>query len=95
VGTTPGFPIKRETLREESQLGGWACPAWPLRVFPMTQDVVLEAPVEVLLFREDVIDDARQLEGDQGARDPDRLLAALALKNARISGLYCTARMLA
>jgi len=72
-----GLPNQARDPRAGSQLGGWACPAWPLRVFSMTQDPAFELPVEVLLRGEDVIDDARQLERDQGAGDADRLLAGL------------------
>ncbi len=43
----------------------------------MTQRSTLELPVEVLVRRKDVIDDASQLERDQRARDPDRFLASL------------------
>ncbi|MGH7615518.1 MAG: hypothetical protein ACREMW_15925 [Gemmatimonadales bacterium] len=52
----------------------------------MTQDPVLELPVEIFLLGEHVIDDARQLERDERARDLDRLRRAFALKKARISG---------
>ncbi len=48
----------------------------------MTQRSTLELPIEVLVRREDVIDDARQLERDQRARDPDRFLAGLGFEES-------------
>ena len=41
----------------------------------MTQDPAFELPVEILVHGEDVVDDACQLERDEGAGDADRLLA--------------------
>ena len=55
--------------REGTQLDGWACPAWPLGVLATTERAVLEAPVEGLLLGQYVIDDACELQGDQGARE--------------------------
>ncbi len=67
----------RVTRMRSSQLGGWACPAWPLRLFPPSEGGVLEPAVEVLLGMEHLVDDAREFEGDQGARDLARFLAGL------------------
>jgi hypothetical protein len=49
-------------------------------VLAATERAALEAPVELLLLAEHLIDDARQLQGHQRARDPDRLLAGLGLE---------------
>jgi hypothetical protein len=46
----------------------------------MTERALLELPVERFLFREHLIDDARELEGDERARDPNRLAPGLGLE---------------
>jgi len=49
-------------------------------VFPTTEWAILELPVERFLFREYLIDHARQLEGHERAGDPDRLAPGLGLE---------------
>ena len=55
-----------------SQLDGWACQAWPLRLFGSAQRFVFEVLVEVIAGFEDLIDNACDLQGDESAGDLDR-----------------------
>src|SRR5688500_8155805 len=71
---SPNHRRRRCTLSgERLQLGGGAGQAWPLRLLRATQRLALERAVEGLLLREHVVDDARELLGDEGARDRRRL----------------------
>ena len=49
-------------------------------MFPTTERAVLELPVEFLLRREYLIDDAGELERHQRAGDPERLAPGLGLE---------------
>ncbi len=60
-----------------SQLGGWACQARPLRLFPAAELLVLESTVEVLVVLEHLVDDTSDLERHESTGDSDRLSSDL------------------
>ncbi len=78
-----------------SQLGGWACQAWPLQLFPSTQRLVFELPVEVVTSCEDLIHDACDFHGDEGAGNLDRFASRLGFEEGADLGIVFTARMAA
>ena len=70
-----------------SQLGGWACQARPLRLFRSAQRFVFKALVERVTGFEDVIDDAGDLESDEGAGDFDVLASGFGFEEGANLGI--------
>ena len=70
-----------------SQLDGWACQARPLRLFRSAQRFVFDASVEVVASFEDLIDDACDLQRDEGAGDLDGFASRLGFEEGADLGI--------
>ena len=70
-----------------SQLGGWACQARPLRLFRSAQRFVFEVSVEGVTRFEDLVDDAGDLERDEGAGNLDGFASRFGFKEGADLGI--------